>query len=266
MTDIKKIIKEAIDSVGHGRNYCPDCDGIERSEECGIDMENSPNDGHPKYDGTGPYNKIKENDVDMEHDTNNHFTAHGTYSVSNAGGYEIMISDDGGMAKVKDAYGSDNPQISDWLTVEEVPMEDGETQSVIDPNGYNIPLDMVMRNNLSEADVDAAGLGSHPQPGSDDPQLNGGLPQQPGAPQQEAQAQDFRGTEYPQRRGNTLEEREGIFEQLTPIKISAIMETFIRDKRKFQSVYNLLNEEGFVPKIIAEPPNPEEVIKRQKDI
>jgi len=81
------------------------------------------------------------------------FIVHGYYTLGNAGGYEVMISDDGDAAKVRDAYGSDNPKTSDWLEIEYIadedsePDEDGdyELNPVIDPNGYNIPLNMVMR-------------------------------------------------------------------------------------------------------------------------
>jgi hypothetical protein len=93
----------------------------------------------------GAKGKVFENDEE--------FMPDGTYTVSNAGGYEIMLSDSGDMAKVKDAFGSDTPEISDWLEIEYVPSEDGEMDDegypemvpVIDPNGYNIPLNMVMR-------------------------------------------------------------------------------------------------------------------------
>lgn len=78
------------------------------------------------------------------------FTTHGHYTVSNAGGYEIMLSDSGDAAKVRDAFGSDNPETSDWLEIEYVPNEDGEVEPVIDPQGYNIPLNMVMRSGLRE--------------------------------------------------------------------------------------------------------------------
>ena len=74
------------------------------------------------------------------------FIPHGSYTVSNAGGYEIMISPDGDAAKVRDAFGSDNPQTSDWLEIEYIPDEEtGELEPIIDPNGYNIPLNQVMR-------------------------------------------------------------------------------------------------------------------------
>lgn len=86
---------------------------------------------------------------------NEEFIAHGTYTVSNSGGYEVMLNDSGDAARVRDAYGSDNPKTSDWLEIEFIPDEEsGESEPVIDPNGYNIPLNMVMRlreeDNLSE--------------------------------------------------------------------------------------------------------------------
>jgi len=78
------------------------------------------------------------------------FVPHGSYTVSNSGGYEVMLNDAGDAARVRDAYGSDNPQTSDWLEIEYVPGEDGESEPVIDPEGYNIPLNQVMR--LQEGD------------------------------------------------------------------------------------------------------------------
>ena len=76
------------------------------------------------------------------------FIAHGTYTVSNTGGYEIMLSPDGGAAKVRDAFGSENPETSDWLEIEYIPDEETlDFEPVIDPNGYNIPLSHVMRIN-----------------------------------------------------------------------------------------------------------------------
>jgi hypothetical protein len=84
----------------------------------------------------------------FENEGGEEFQPHGTYTVSNTGGYEIMLSDDGEMARVKDAFGSDNPKISDWLEIEYVDDEEtGEPTAVIDPMGYNIPLDQVMRIN-----------------------------------------------------------------------------------------------------------------------
>lgn len=73
------------------------------------------------------------------------FIPHGSYTVSNTGGYEIMLNDAGDAARIRDAFGSDNPQTSDWLEIEYIPTEDGDSEPVIDPNGYNIPLNQVMK-------------------------------------------------------------------------------------------------------------------------
>ena len=102
--------------------------------------------------------KLNENELaidSMQSDDDEEFIPHGSYPISNSGGYEVMLSDSGDAAKFRDAYGSDNPQVSDWLPIEYVPNEDGEMddegypemEPVIDPNGYNIPLNMVMRIN-----------------------------------------------------------------------------------------------------------------------
>ena len=77
--------------------------------------------------------------------TNDNFTVHGTYVVSNAGGFEIELSSDGEAARMRDAFGSDTPEISDWKCIEYVPDFTGELIPTIDPDGYNIPLGLVMR-------------------------------------------------------------------------------------------------------------------------
>tara|TARA_R110001599_G_scaffold66248_3_gene187237 strand:+ start:2017 stop:2547 length:531 start_codon:yes stop_codon:yes gene_type:complete len=86
------------------------------------------------------------------------FVAHGHYTVSNLGGYEIQLSDCGDFARIKDAWGSNNPIISEWFEIENIEngypnmmdenKEMGELIPVIDPNGYDIPLNMVMRVNV----------------------------------------------------------------------------------------------------------------------
>ena len=91
-----------------------------------------------------------------EYEKHKNFKADGYYTISNSGGYLIEISDCGDSARVKDNYGSDNPQISDWLEIEYVIDEDSEldeegykeSEPVIDPDGYGIPLNMVMRINV----------------------------------------------------------------------------------------------------------------------
>jgi len=74
------------------------------------------------------------------------FTAHGIYTVSNAGGFEVMLSDCGEAAIIRDCFGSDNPQTSGWLLIEYIESpESGQVEPVIDPEGYNIPLSKVFR-------------------------------------------------------------------------------------------------------------------------
>ncbi len=69
------------------------------------------------------------------------FIPNGSYTVSNAGGYLIQLSDCGTSARVRDAFGSELPETSDWLDIEFVtdPLT-GDSLPVIDPDGYNINL------------------------------------------------------------------------------------------------------------------------------
>ena len=94
----------------------------------------------------GQPESMKEDSIN-ENFSHEEFIPHGTYTIGNAGGYEIMISDDGDGAKIRDAFGSENPKISDWLEIEYIQDEDDPNESipVIDPNGYNIPLNQVMK-------------------------------------------------------------------------------------------------------------------------
>ena len=93
-----------------------------------------------------------------EGDEDEEFVVHGHYTVSNSGGYEIMLTDSGDAARVRDAFGSDNPKTSDWLEIEYVEDENGEPdedgnlplEPVIDPQGYNIPLNLVMRSSFKK--------------------------------------------------------------------------------------------------------------------
>ena len=136
--------EDAIDALGDGANTAPADDDSPSEDEVLWGRMDSISDEPDEVDdyepkGLGEYNDFQEEE----------FVAHGTYTVSNAGGYEIMLDDSGDAAKVRDAYGSDNPQTSDWLEIEHVPSEDNgeEFEAVIDPNGYNIPLNQVMRVN-----------------------------------------------------------------------------------------------------------------------
>ncbi len=95
--------------------------------------------------------KYNYEDLYIDEPQDDDFVTHGTYTVSNMGGYEIMLNDAGDAAKVRDSFGSDDPKTSDWLEIEYVPSEeDGEMEPVIDPNGYNIPLNMVMKSGVNE--------------------------------------------------------------------------------------------------------------------
>lgn len=93
-----------------------------------------------------------------EGDEDEEFVVHGHYTVSNSGGYEIMLTDSGDAARVRDAFGSENPETSDWLQIEYVEDENGEpdedgnlpSEPVIDPQGYNIPLNLVMRSSFKK--------------------------------------------------------------------------------------------------------------------
>ena len=74
------------------------------------------------------------------------FTIHGLFSISNAGGYEIMISSDTTQAKVRGVQNTDFPWTSDWLDIGLVyDVDEEDWFPIIDPNGYHIPLNLVIR-------------------------------------------------------------------------------------------------------------------------
>lgn len=98
-----------------------------------INQEKAVQELNKKIDGLSQKTGLQEEQEEE-------FVPHGSYTVSNAGGYEIMLSPDGEQARVRDAFGSDNPETSDWLEIEWV-----SGKPVIDPYGYNIPLNQVMR-------------------------------------------------------------------------------------------------------------------------
>jgi hypothetical protein len=77
---------------------------------------------------------------------------HGYYTKSNTGGYGVILSDCGDSAKLVmnnedcDVTGISLHQVTDWLDIEYVMDEDeGEFVPVIDPDGFNVPLNLVMR-------------------------------------------------------------------------------------------------------------------------
>jgi hypothetical protein len=72
---------------------------------------------------------------------------HGYYAWSNACGYGVHLSNDGEQAKL--IMNDEDSTITDWLDIEWVPSDDddGEWEPIIDPNGYNVPLNHVIRAN-----------------------------------------------------------------------------------------------------------------------
>jgi hypothetical protein len=73
------------------------------------------------------------------------FIPDGYITVANWGGYELMLSDCGSMAKVRDSFGTNSPKVSDWLSIEYIENEEiGECEPIIDYEGYNIRLNEAM--------------------------------------------------------------------------------------------------------------------------
>jgi hypothetical protein len=72
---------------------------------------------------------------------------HGYYTKSNCCSYGVILSDCGEAAKLVDFdTNGDIYAITDWLEIEYVMDEDeGEFVPVIDPDGFNVPLNLVMR-------------------------------------------------------------------------------------------------------------------------
>jgi hypothetical protein len=74
---------------------------------------------------------------------------HGYYTYSNSCGYGVILSDCGEAAKLVDFdTNGDIYAITDWLDIEHVFDEDeNEYLPVIDPDGFDVPLNLVMRVN-----------------------------------------------------------------------------------------------------------------------
>ena len=69
---------------------------------------------------------------------------HGYYTYSNCCGYGVILSDCGTQAKL--VMNNEDCDVTDWLDIEYVFDEDeGEFVPVIDPNGFNVPLNLVIR-------------------------------------------------------------------------------------------------------------------------
>ena len=74
----------------------------------------------------------------------------GYYTVSNSISYGVILSDCGDSAKL--VLMKEKPETTDWLPIDWVTDEDNldedgfpETEAVIDPDGFNVPLSLVMR-------------------------------------------------------------------------------------------------------------------------
>lgn len=68
---------------------------------------------------------------------------HGYYTLSNSISYGVILSDCGDSAKI--VLMKDDPETTDWLHIEWVVNEDGEVERIIDPEGFNVPLNLTMR-------------------------------------------------------------------------------------------------------------------------
>lgn len=80
------------------------------------------------------------------------FKENGSISISNCIGYYVQLSECGDMARLKHQDSKDKYIISKWLEIEYIEDKEEEDKEnnlipVIDPEGYNIPLNNVMRIN-----------------------------------------------------------------------------------------------------------------------
>lgn len=71
---------------------------------------------------------------------------HGYYTKSNTTSYGVHISDCATQAKL--IMNNEDCTVTDWLDIEWIMSDDddGEYEPVIDPNGYNVSLNLVIRN------------------------------------------------------------------------------------------------------------------------
>jgi len=80
---------------------------------------------------------------------NEEFTTHGIYTVSNSMSYEIEVSKSGDMARLRTFDVEEQGHVTEWLPIEFMPDEDPNKDfiAIIDPDGYSIRLDEVMKVN-----------------------------------------------------------------------------------------------------------------------
>jgi len=76
------------------------------------------------------------------------FKAHGGIQLTNCFGYLVELSNCGEAARLQGMVDGEIKETTDWLPIEfQEDAETGEYEPVIDPEGYDIPLNMVMRIN-----------------------------------------------------------------------------------------------------------------------
>jgi len=88
-----------------------------------------------------------------EQDEEEEFIVHGHYAWSNCCGYEVQLSDCGDAARLRMNKWTENEVVTDWLEIQSVIDADGacdeegfpDFHQVIDPDGWDVPLNLVMR-------------------------------------------------------------------------------------------------------------------------
>ena len=71
---------------------------------------------------------------------------HGYYTYSNCCGYGVILSDCGTQAKL--VMNNEDCYVKDWLDIDYVLDEDtNEFEPIIDPEGFNVSLNLVIRAN-----------------------------------------------------------------------------------------------------------------------
>ena len=77
---------------------------------------------------------------------------HGYYTYSNCCGYGVILSDSGDEAKL--VMNNEDYDVTDWLNIEHIFDEDeNEFIPVIDPDGFNIPLNLVVKTSKFSPEI-----------------------------------------------------------------------------------------------------------------
>jgi len=74
------------------------------------------------------------------------FNPQGSYTISNCMGYMVELDKTGDAARLGIMQDDGSYKVTDWLEIEHIIGEYvDEFDSVIDPNGFNVPLDQVIK-------------------------------------------------------------------------------------------------------------------------